>query len=120
MQGSDSRSFGSDSNESDYDQKANQIRSKSLQHDNVQSSGNIPKQTNCSSSLKSVESAEVLGGDPSEMGLGPKLTDKSPTSGIQDSMISNGPVPGARRPAVWGRTPVSINFLCKIIFPTIF
>lgn len=116
--GSDSRSFGSDSNESDYDQKANQIRSKSLQHDNVQSSGNIPKQTNYSSSLKSVESAEVLGGDPSETGLGPKLTDKSPTSGIQDSMISNGPVPGARRPAVWGRTPAKKKLSMEYIdFP---
>ncbi|KAF7139293.1 hypothetical protein RHSIM_Rhsim07G0210700 [Rhododendron simsii] len=93
MQGSDSRSFGSDSNESGSDDRA-----KSRQHDNLQSSGNIPNQNNYGSPMKSDESAEVLGDDPAETGLGPKLTDKNST-------ISNGPVHGARRAAVWGRTP---------------
>ncbi|KAI8548374.1 hypothetical protein RHMOL_Rhmol07G0269000 [Rhododendron molle] len=93
MQGSDSHSFGSDSNESGYDDKA-----KSRQHDNLKSSGNIPNQNNYGSPMKSDEPAEVLGDDPAETGLGPKLTDKNST-------VSNGPVQGARRAAVWGRTP---------------
>lgn len=101
MQGSDSLSYGSDSNESGYDDKATQLQSKSRQHDDLQSSGNIPNQTNHGSPMKS---AEVLGDDPAGTDLGPKLTDKNST-------ISNGPVHGARRAAIWGRTPVSIKFL---------
>ncbi|PSS17363.1 Rho GTPase-activating protein [Actinidia chinensis var. chinensis] len=117
--GSDGGSVASKSNESADDYKANQKSSASSPQSssdrNVQSNENGPNQSNNGSSMQTNESREVLADDPAETSLAHKFTDKTPSSRIQSSTTSNGPVHGARRAAVWGRTPAKKNLSMESI-----
>ncbi|KAF5942661.1 hypothetical protein HYC85_020303 [Camellia sinensis] len=112
MQGSNGPRLISKSNESDDDCKANQKssssspQSSSTQHVNVHITENFPNRNNNSSAMQANVSSEGLGDNHAEISLVHKLTDKSPSSHIQNSTsISDGPESGGRRPTVWGRTP---------------
>ncbi|KAL6983148.1 hypothetical protein U1Q18_016543 [Sarracenia purpurea var. burkii] len=121
MQGSDGHSMGSQSNETNDDHKAYRKPSAvspqylSAQHTNVQSSEKFPNQSSNNSSIQANESSGVLGDDSAGMSLAHKLTHKTPSSHIEYSMISNGPAHGARRAAVWGRTPAKKNLSMESI-----
>ena len=74
------------------------------QHDDLESGGNLLNQSNNSSAMQDIESAELLGNVSKE-----SSSVRSPSSRIQKATTtSNGPVHSARRRTMWGRTSVSI------------
>lgn len=79
------------------------------QHDDLESGGNLLNQSNNSSAMQEIESAELLGNVSKESSSVPASTSPSPSSRIQKATTtSNGPVHSARRRTMWGRTSVSI------------
>ncbi|KAF3975430.1 hypothetical protein CMV_001320 [Castanea mollissima] len=86
------------------------------QHDGLESGGNLLHQSNNSSAMQDIDSAELLGNVSKESSSVPASTSPSPSSCIQKATTtSNGPVHSARRRTMWGRTSAKKNLSMESI-----